>query len=108
MATLYPFSHRTAERLSTMPGPGGTHRWLAQIASGLSHLLSADQSFAFLRRCSDDFVDHRSVPDSEIEAAVELAYAGRPSTQINFGRHPVDWPEPNPTLIARALDETQS
>ena len=105
MATLYPFSHRTAERLNAMPGPGGTHRWLAQVASGLRHLLSAEQSFAFLRRCCDEFVVHRPVPDAEIEGAVELAYAGRPSAQVNFGRHPVDWPEPHPALIAKALTD---
>jgi len=109
MATLYPFSHRTAERLSAMPGPGGTHRWLAQVASGLRHLLSSEQSFAFLRRCCDEFVLHRPVPDSEIEAAVELAYGTGPgpawSERINFGRHPVDWPEPNSVFIARVLAE---
>jgi hypothetical protein len=103
MAPLYPFSHRTAERLRAMPGPGGTHRWLAQVASGLRHLLSADKSFAFLRRCCNEFVVHRSVPDAEIEATVEFAYAGCPTAKINFGRHPVVWPEPNPTLIARML-----
>lgn len=103
MAFLYPFSQKTAERLRAMPGPGGTHRWLAQVASGLRHLLSADKCFAFLRRCCDDFVVHRPVPDAEIEGAVEFAYAGRPAAQINFGRHPVDWPEPNPALIAKVL-----
>lgn len=103
MAALYPFSHQTAERLRAMPGPGGTHRWLAQVASGLRHLLSADQSFAFLRRCCDRFVVHRPVPDAEIEGAVELAYAGRPAAAVNFGRHPVDWPQPSPNLIAKVL-----
>ncbi len=86
-----------------MPGPGGTHRWLAQIASGLRHVLSAELSFEFLRRCCDEFVIHRLVPDSEIEAAVELAYAGGRPAHFNFGRHPVDWPERNPALIARVL-----
>jgi hypothetical protein len=103
MALLYPFSQRTAERLRSMPGPGGTHRWLAQVASGLRHLLSADQCFAFLRQCCDEFVVHRPVPDSEVEGAVEFAYAGRPTAQVNFGRHPVDWPDPSPPLIAKAL-----
>ncbi|HNQ90541.1 MAG TPA: hypothetical protein PKM73_18155 [Verrucomicrobiota bacterium] len=105
MAFLYPFSQKTAERLRAMPGPGGTHRWLAQVASGLRHLLSADKCFAFLRRCCDDFVVHRPVPDAEIEAAVEFAYAGRPLAQVNFGRHPVDWPDPNPALIAKVITD---
>jgi hypothetical protein len=103
MATLYPFSHRTAERLRVMPGPGGTHRWLAQVAAGLRHLLSADTCFAFLRRCCDQFVTHRPVPDAEIEAAVDFAYSGQPAARINFGRQPVDWPEPSPALIAEIL-----
>lgn len=103
MALLYPFSHRTAELLRAMPGPGGTHRWLAQVAGGLRHLLSADQCFAFLRRCCDEFVVHRSVPDAEIEDAVEFVYAGRAVAKINFGRQPVDWPKPNPALIAKVL-----
>jgi hypothetical protein len=103
MALLYPFTHRTAERLRAMPGPGGTHRWLAQVASGLRHLLNADESFAFLRRCCDEFVVHRSVPDAEIEGAVEFAYPERQTAKLNFGRHPVVWPESNPTLIAKVL-----
>ncbi|MHC1764699.1 MAG: hypothetical protein AB9869_10390 [Verrucomicrobiia bacterium] len=107
MAILYPFPRRTAERLSAMPGPGGTHRWLAQIASGLRHLLTAEKSFAFLRGCCDEFVAHRPVPDAEIQAAVDFAYAGSSAVQVNFGRHPVEWPEPNPTLIARVLAETR-
>lgn len=103
MAFLYPFSHRTAERLRALPGPGGTHRWLAQVASGLRHVLSADRCFTFQRECCDAFVRHRPVPDAEIEAAVEFAYAGQPVARVNFGRQPVDWPDPNPALITQVL-----
>ena len=35
MANLYPFSQKTAERLAAAPQAGGTHKWLAQIASGV-------------------------------------------------------------------------
>ena len=89
-----------------MPGPGGTHRWLAQVASGLRNLLSAAQCCAFLRECCDEWVDHRPVPDSEIEAAVEFAYGDTPTHPINFGRSPVDWPEADPALIYQVLGET--
>ena len=106
MALLYPFSHLTAERLQAMPGPGGTHRWLAQVASGLRHLLTADQCFGFLRECCDEWVLHRPVPDSEIEAAVEFAYSERPTHPVNFGRSPVGWPEADPALIYQVLAET--
>lgn len=105
MAILYPFSNRTAELLQAMPGSGGTHHWLPQVAGGLRHLLSADQCFRFLRRCCDEFVVHRAVPDDEIEDAVEFAYAGRAVARLNFGRQPVDWPKPNPALIAKVLAE---
>jgi hypothetical protein len=106
MAFLYPFSQRTAERLRAMPGEGGTHRWLAQVASGLRHLLTADACFKFLRRCCDEAVAHRTVPDAEIAAAVDFAYSGQQVAKANFGRSPVDWPKPNPALIARVFAET--
>jgi len=106
MASLYPFSQKTAERLSAMPGPGGTHRWLAQVASGLRYVLSADACFKFLRRCCDDAVSHRAVPDSEIAAAVDFAYGGHEVAKVNFGRGPVDWPDPDRILIDRVLAES--
>jgi len=106
MAFLYPLSQRTAERLRAMPGEGGTHRWLAQVASGLRHLLTADACFKFLRRCCDEAVAHRTVPDAEIAAAVDFAYSGQQVVKANFGRSPVDWPERNPGLIARVFAET--
>jgi hypothetical protein len=106
MAFLYPFSQRTAERLRAMPGEGGTHRWLAQVSSGVRHLLTADTCFKFLRRCCDEAVAHRTVPDAEIAAAVDFAYSGQQAAKANFGRSPVDWPKPNPGLIARVFAET--
>ena len=89
-----------------MPGKGGTHRWLAQVASGLRHLLSADACFRFLRRCCDEGVSHRTVPDAEIAAAVDFAYSGQPIAKANFGRSPVEWPDSNAEFIARVLAET--
>jgi hypothetical protein len=102
MANLYPFSSLTAQRLEAMPGSGGTHRWLAQIAAGLANTLPADACFKFLRQCCDQDVAHRRIPDREIEGAVELAYGGcakRP--EQNFGRQPIAWPDPIPEVIQR-------
>ena len=108
MANLYPFSQRTAERLAAMPGAGGTHRWLAQVASGVRHVLTAEKCFEFLRRCCDVHVAHRCVPDREIAGAVELAY-GEPSggNGVNFGRRAIDWPEANAEVIHRVLDKVE-
>lgn len=103
MAELYPFSNRTTVLLRVMPGPGSTHRWLAQVANGLRRVLSADRCFCFLRQCCDQFVTHRPVPDVEIHAAVTFAYADQPRPPINFGRQSVNWPAANPKLIARVL-----
>jgi hypothetical protein len=61
MAALYPFSIRTAELL-------------AQAASGVSRVLTADACAAFLRRCCELHVTHRQVPEWEIQAAVGFAY----------------------------------
>jgi hypothetical protein len=105
MAILYPFSNLTAERLKTIPSPGGTHRWLAHIASGLNRTLSAEKCAAFLRRCCDAFVHHRPVPDSEIEGAIQLAYGSHAKVQHNFGRRPVEWPEPDLSIITKVLSD---
>ena len=88
-----------------MPGAGGTHRWLAQVASGLNRTLTADQCRKFLRECCDEFVTHRAVPDSEIDGAVEFAYGSQKKLKHNFGRQPVDWPEPNLKLITDTLSD---
>jgi hypothetical protein len=105
MANLYPFSGKTAERLAVAPSAGSTHRWLAQVASGVCNLLTPQMCFAFLRRCCDVHVAHRCVPDREIEAAVELAYGERGSgaDKVNYGRKAIDWPEKNAEVIARML-----
>ncbi|NQU97034.1 MAG: hypothetical protein HQ548_05260 [Chloroflexi bacterium] len=102
MANLYPFSQRTAERLAEMPGAGGTHRWLAQVASGVSHVLTPEKCFEFLRRCCDVHVAHRRVPDREIEGAIELAYGGSAGADgVNYGREAIAWPEANAEVIGR-------
>ena len=77
MAVVYPFSQRTAARLAEPPSAGSTHRWLAQVASGVSQVLTPQKCFEFLRRCCDVHVAHRRVPDREIEGAVEFAYSGQ-------------------------------
>lgn len=105
VATLYPFSNRTLERLRAMPPQGQTHRWFSQVAAGLVGVFTAQQCFRFLRRCCDELVTHRSVPDREIQAAIEFAYSGTGSP-LNFGRKALTWPEPSPALIAKTLATT--
>lgn len=108
MASLYPFSQKTAERLAVAPVAGETHRWLAQVASGVSRVLPPARCAEFLRRCCDEHVAHRRVPDREIEAAVELAYEiGGPRAEVrdrvNYGRRAIEWPEANAEVIGRML-----
>ncbi len=105
MANLYPFSGKTTERLAVAPSAGSTHRWLAQVASGVCNVLTPQMCFAFLRRCCDVHVAHRCVPDREIEAAVELAYGERGSgaDKVNYGRKAIEWPEKNAEVISRML-----
>jgi hypothetical protein len=105
MASLFPFSQKTAERLSAAPEPGGTHRWLAQAASGVSRTVTPERCFTFLRRCCDVHVAHRRVPDREIEAAVEFASGGGAPAAgaVTFGRQAIEWPAPNADVIARLL-----
>ena len=66
MADLYPFSSVTADRLRKGPEAGGTHKWLAQVASGMRHALTPEQSLKFLRQCCDELVSHRRVPDRDV------------------------------------------
>jgi hypothetical protein len=108
MAELYPFSNRTVELLSKPPTAGGTHRWLAQAASGVCRVLTAEACAAFLRECCELFVTHRQVPEREIAAAVELAYGrgtgggGRGTgigSRANYGRGALTWPEAEPGVI---------
>jgi len=87
MALLYPFSNRTLERLREGPAPGRTHRWIAQVACGLTHLLAPERCFTFLRECCDDYVAHRVVPDDEIDDAVDFAYSD--DAGLRFGRQPL-------------------
>ncbi|MCE9615066.1 MAG: hypothetical protein K8T26_12380 [Lentisphaerae bacterium] len=109
MANLYPFSQRTAERLAGMPGAGGTHRWLAQVASGVSQVLTADKCFAFLRRCCDVHVVHRRIPDREIEGAVEFAYGSHAAdATVNFGRRAIEWPAANAGTIGKVLETVEA
>jgi hypothetical protein len=108
MASLYPFSQKTADRLAAAPQAGSTHKWLAQVASGVSHALTPAKCGEFLRRCCDVHVAHRRVPDREIEAAVEFAYetGGQSSDvrgQVNYGRRAIEWPEANAEVIGRVL-----
>jgi hypothetical protein len=104
VATLYPFSGVTEERLRMGPEPGETHRWLAQVASGLSGVMPAERCFAFLRRCCDECVAHRAIPDRELEAAVELAYS-ETGTTTNFGRRALKWPKQDDGVIRQVLAE---
>lgn len=102
MATLYPWSSVTDQRLATAPDPGTTHRWLAQVAAGLARSLPADKCRAYLRRCCDELVDHRPIPDREIDDAVAFAYgpqSTRPRTR---------WPDARPDVVARVVQETEA
>jgi len=108
MSQLFPFSSRTAERLAGLPGPGGTHRWLAQAACGVRELLMPEACFAFLRRCCELHVAHRRVPDRELWGAVWLAYGlggsdGRAGDST--GHRGIAWPAVNPAAVARVLAE---
>jgi hypothetical protein len=113
MAQVFPFSQRTAARLAEPPSAGETHRWLAQAASGVSHVLTAQKCFEFLRRCCDVHVAHRVVPDREIEGAVELAYASSVGSgqsavgSVNCGRRAIEWPDANADVIRRVLETVE-
>jgi hypothetical protein len=107
MAVVYPFSQRTAARLAEPPEAGATHRWLAQVASGVSHMLTPAKCAEFLRRCCDVHVAHRRVPDREIEAAVQFAYAEHSTVAVlNYGRGALEWPECNRDLIREVMEKT--
>ncbi len=101
----------TAGRLAEAPTSGETHRWLAQVASGLRGTLAPEACFKFLRRCCDEFVAHREVPDREIGAAVELAHgdvtANGPAGGANFGRRAIAWPEASERVIRKVLDTVE-
>ena len=115
MASLYPFSQKTADRLAVAPQAGSTHRWLAQVASGVCHAVTPEQCAAFLRRCCAVHVAHRRVPEREIRAAVWFAYGEKgwrtesrgqravARGQANYGRKAIEWPEKNAEVIARVL-----
>jgi len=120
MASLYPFSLKTAGLLAAAPVVGGTHHWFAQAASGVCRVLTAETCAAFLRRCCDVHVAHRRVPEREIAAAVGFAYGsggqgsgfgvqvGRSQRaavrgQVNYGRRAIKWPEANAEVIGRML-----
>ena len=110
MAQVYPFSQRTAARLAEAPVAGETHRWLAQVASGVSQVLTAQKCFEFLRRCCDVHVAHRPVPDREIVAAVDFAYGSGvqgSGVQANYGRRAIEWPDQNEEVIRRVLETVE-
>lgn len=107
MAELYPFSNRTVELLRAMPPPGQTHRWLAKVACGLRHVIDADTCFEFLRHCCDKYVTHRTIPDEEIEAAVDFAYEGNGQPRPGTMTEGLDWPEIDLPLVERVLRDTQ-
>ena len=105
MAQVYPFSQRTAARLAEAPVAGETHRWLAQVASGVSQILTPQRCCEFLRRCCDVHVAHRRVPDREIEAAVQFAYGDHSGVAaVNYGRGALEWPAPSGEVVRRVLE----
>ena len=109
MATLYPFSALTLARLAAAPQAGGTHQWLAQVASGVCHVLTPEKCAAYLRRCCDVHVAHRPVPAREISAAVAFAYGSAVSSgqsAVNYGRRAIEWPAASAEAIGHVLGET--
>ena len=92
--------------LSEPPKPGETHLWLSRVAGGLNRTLNPEQCFEYLQRCCDEFVTHRPVTDREIQDAIDLAYSEQGHEQVNFGRRPIHWPEPDVTVIRKILTDT--
>lgn len=92
-------STNTIQRLMQPPEPGNTHLWLAQVAGGLKILIPADACVEFLQQCCDEFVWHRSVPDREIQAAVDFAYGNNTER-----RKAPRWPEASREMIDGMLD----
>jgi hypothetical protein len=107
MATLLPFSPKIDALLAAPPHSGGTHRWMAQVASGVRRSCSRTDAFNFLRFCCDRFVSHRSIPDREIEAAVSLAYDTPGGCQAKRGPM-ADWPEKNDGTIDMVILKTEA
>jgi hypothetical protein len=107
MAILYPFSNRTLELLRNGPVQGQTHWWLVKVACGLRHTIDADSCFVFLRRCCDELVTHRVIPDDEIEDAVDFAYEGNGNPKPGAMSESIEWPEANFPLVERVLRETR-
>lgn len=60
------------------PKQGETHAWLARAAGRLKQHVSAKRCFEFLREVCDVYVQHRDVPDAEIDAALKFVYADVP------------------------------
>ena len=107
MAVLYPFSSKTVELLENAPKAGETHRWLAQVAGALKAVKSAESCFKFLRRCCDELVHHRQVPDSEIRQAIEFAYGSKSLCVLNKAYRSHKWPKPDCDFIKQTLSTTE-
>jgi hypothetical protein len=106
MATVLPFSPKIDALLATPPHSGSTHRWMAQVASGLQRTYQRADAFCILRACCDRFVSHRSIPDREIEAAVSLAYDTPGGCHAKRGPM-ADWPEKNDGTIDMVISKTE-
>jgi len=61
---------------------------------------TSEQTFALLRRCSDEAKD-REIPDREIWSAIKVVYRSLPPS-VRIGRRP-DFPPPNEDLRRKAL-----
>ena len=96
-----PLTARTTERLMTPPKKGNTHKWLAQVAGGVKHVLPPQQCFKFLKRCCKVGA-YREVPDDEIQDAVDFAYGVSGNGQ--HARQTIRWPDANAAAIARVCE----
>ncbi len=102
MARLYPFSSETVALLTVAPEAGETHLWLARVSARLKGELSHDACFAYLRDCVDRYVQHRAIPDREIESAVSLGYSDEPR-KANHGLGALQWPEASREVIEQVI-----
>lgn len=103
MAILTPY-HPTLQRLlESQPRKGEGHRWFYRVAIHFRHYHHADQCFAMLRACADQY-DDRRVPDEEIWKAVNKAYAATIEEATDVCAW--DWPSPSPEAIERVLAST--
>lgn len=102
-----PLSRALQEQI--LKGPvtgvdGGCHRWLARIAGAAQSAISAEACFELLHTSCRRFVQHREIPEREIQAAIQLAYSNPPGLPTRATR--IQWPSYDPIAINHVLSTT--